>query len=106
MDTPAAALMRRTEAPACPYFFKQRRVASISASRRTAGVARRNFGTCRFFFIEFPLISGVQNPSWILQSKRLGCAIGSKVQSKRTGHGLVRQLTRMHVEALRQPAVF
>src|SRR5476649_2556723 len=62
METPAAALMRRTEVPSWPYFFKQRSVASIRASRRTAGVARRNFGTGRFFCIKFPLFLIVPNP--------------------------------------------
>src|ERR1700733_15062407 len=51
IETPAAALIRRTETPSWPYFFKQRRVASTRASRRTAGVARRNFGTRGCFFL-------------------------------------------------------
>src|ERR1700723_3337687 len=52
MDTPAAALIRRTETPSCPYCLRQRNVASTSASRRTAGVARRNFR--RLVAIESP----------------------------------------------------
>src|ERR1700680_1970890 len=55
MDTPAAALIRRTETPSWPNCFRQRKVASTSASRRTAGVARWNFGTCRLVVICFPL---------------------------------------------------
>src|ERR1700730_6428845 len=47
MDTPAAALIRRTDTPSCPNCLRQLKVASTSASRRTAGVARWNFGTCR-----------------------------------------------------------
>src|ERR1700682_4380061 len=54
MDTPAAALIRRTETPSWPNCFRQRKVASTSASRRTSGVARWNFGTCRLVAICFP----------------------------------------------------
>src|ERR1700730_2191277 len=53
MDTPAAALIRRTDTPSWPNCLRQRRVASTNASRRTAGVARWNFGTCRLVAICF-----------------------------------------------------
>src|ERR1700722_7950544 len=59
MDTPAAALIRRTETPAWPNCFRQRKVASTSASRRTSGVARWNFGTCRLVAIRFPFFCGL-----------------------------------------------
>ena len=39
IDTPAVALMRRTDTPSCPNCLRQRKVASTSASRRTAGVS-------------------------------------------------------------------
>src|SRR5580698_7126685 len=51
MDTPAAALMRRTDTPSWPNCLRQRRVASTNASRRTAGAARWNLGTCRLVAI-------------------------------------------------------
>src|SRR3979409_955694 len=53
MDTPAAALIRRTDTPSWPNCLRQRSVASTNASRRTAGVARWNFGTCRLSAIGF-----------------------------------------------------
>src|SRR5882757_5042314 len=54
METPAAALIRRTDTPSWPNCLRQLRVASTNASRRTAGVARWNFGTCRLVAICFP----------------------------------------------------
>src|ERR1700678_2748554 len=54
MDTPAAALIRLTDTPSCPNSLRQRRVASTNASRRNAGVARWNFGTCRLVAIDCP----------------------------------------------------
>src|ERR1700736_5437200 len=53
METPAAALIRRTDTPSWPYCLRQLKVASTNASRRTAGVARWNFGTCRLVAICF-----------------------------------------------------
>src|SRR3984893_8665234 len=101
MDTPAAVLMRRTEIPSWPYFFKHPRVASTRASRRSAGVARRNFGTCRFFFILYaPEL--IELPSWSSAAKRLRCSVRSIIQSQRASDRLVRQLAGVHVQTLSQ----
>ena len=43
--------MRRTDTPSCPNFLRQLKVACTKASRRTAGVERWNFGTCRLVAI-------------------------------------------------------
>src|SRR5260370_25608029 len=58
METRAAALIRRTDTPSWPNCLRQLKVASTNASRRTAGVARWNFGTCRldaicFLFLDY-----------------------------------------------------
>src|SRR5215469_18522236 len=45
IETPASALIRRTETPPCPNFCRQASVAAISASRRASGGSRRNLGS-------------------------------------------------------------
>src|SRR5579871_5761840 len=45
IETPASALMRRTETPSCPSLFKHASVAVTSSSRRASGASRRNFGS-------------------------------------------------------------
>src|SRR5215469_15441751 len=45
IDTPASALMRRTETPSWPNFFRHASVAAISSSRRASGDSRRNLGS-------------------------------------------------------------
>src|ERR1700722_10583568 len=57
MDTPAAALIRRTDTPSCPCCLRQLSVASTRASRRTWGVARRNLGTVRLAAMHVPSAS-------------------------------------------------
>src|SRR5271168_880297 len=75
MDTPAAALIRRTETPSWPYCLRQLKVASTNASRRTAGVARWNFGTCRLVAIKF-LFLGLYRSGVHTRGIRLGGASG------------------------------
>jgi|SRR6516225_7082732 len=45
IETPASALIRRTDTPSWPNFFRQASVAAISASRRASGGSRRNLGS-------------------------------------------------------------
>src|SRR5450631_91843 len=45
IETPASALMRRTETPSCPNLRRQASVAATSSSRRASGGSRRNFGS-------------------------------------------------------------
>ena len=45
IETPASALIRRTETPSWPNFFRQPSVAAISSSRRASGGSRRNLGS-------------------------------------------------------------
>src|SRR6185437_10259191 len=55
-DTPASEAMRLAEAPSCPYLRRHASVASIKASRRTVGGARRNLGACGLAILEFPSV--------------------------------------------------
>src|SRR5215469_2241637 len=45
IETPASALIRRTETPSWPNFLRHASVAAISASRRASGGSRRNLGS-------------------------------------------------------------
>src|SRR5215469_11363232 len=45
IETPASALMRRTDTPSWPNFFRHASVAAISSSRRASGGSRRNLGS-------------------------------------------------------------
>src|SRR5579859_729015 len=44
IETPASALIRRTDTPSWPKRLRQTRVAAMSSSRRAPGDSRRNFG--------------------------------------------------------------
>src|SRR5262249_49094652 len=45
IDTPASALILRTETPSWPYFARQASVALTSSSRRASGGSRRDLGS-------------------------------------------------------------
>src|ERR1700691_1198690 len=92
MDTPAAALMRRTDTPSWPNSLRQRRVASTNASRRTAGAARWNLGTCRLVAIIFPFpgvyrsaaewAAGLHRPAYAGQPLRRTAARGLRLRRR------------------------
>src|ERR1700743_1223367 len=97
--------MRRTETPSWPYFFKQRRVASTRASRRTAGVARRNFGTRGFFFMYSLNLFLCRTPSWSPASQNLRGAIRPIIQPEGARDRLMRQLAGVHIETGAQAGI-